>query len=77
MRCADVVELVTDYLEDVLPPAERERFLSHLADCPGCAVYVDQIRGMSAELRGLDLSGLSDAGCAELLAAFRDWTRNN
>ena len=73
MTCADVVELVTDYLDDALAPDDAARFDAHLAGCDGCAVYVDQIRTTSAGLRTLELTGLSEASCAELLAAFRDW----
>ena len=44
LSCQELVELVTDYLEDRLPPAERERFEGHLALCPGCDTYVEQMR---------------------------------
>jgi anti-sigma factor RsiW len=36
LRCRELVELVTDYLEGALAPAERARFEAHVADCPGC-----------------------------------------
>lgn len=42
--CQDFVELVTDYLEGALPPADRRRFESHLNACPLCHEYLDQIR---------------------------------
>ena len=32
--CQEAVELVTDYLEDALSPADRRRFEAHLAVCP-------------------------------------------
>jgi anti-sigma factor RsiW len=44
MTCQELVELVTDYLEDALTPEERERFEAHLDDCPGCRAYVEQMR---------------------------------
>ena len=31
LPCQHVVEMVTDYLEDALPPADRRRFEVHLA----------------------------------------------
>jgi anti-sigma factor RsiW len=73
LSCAEVVELVTDYLEDALAPDTAGRVAAHLADCVGCSVYLDQLRATSAALRGLELSGLPDEACATLLAAFRDW----
>lgn len=42
--CRHAVELVTDYLEGALSPAERGRFEAHLAACPHCAEYLAQIR---------------------------------
>lgn len=44
MTCRDLVELVTDYLEAALSPAARRRFEAHVARCPDCTVYVDQMR---------------------------------
>ena len=44
LSCQEIVELVTDYLEDALPREERDRFERHLAYCPGCVTYVGQIR---------------------------------
>ena len=34
--CQQAVELVTDYLEDVLSRRERRAFERHLEDCDGC-----------------------------------------
>ena len=72
LSCQELVELVTDYLEDALEPSERERFDAHLAECPGCDLYVEQMRttitlvGASAELESRpEVSGL--------LEAFRGW----
>jgi anti-sigma factor RsiW len=42
--CQQAVELVTDYLENVLRRSERRRFERHLARCPHCTEYLDQIR---------------------------------
>jgi anti-sigma factor RsiW len=35
LACQQVVEMVTDYLEDALAPADRKRLERHLAGCPG------------------------------------------
>jgi anti-sigma factor RsiW len=42
--CRQAVELVTDYLEEALPPAARRRFEAHLALCPHCTEYLAQMR---------------------------------
>ena len=36
VACRELVELVTDYLEGALQPAERRRFEAHVAGCDGC-----------------------------------------
>ena len=52
MTCQELVELVTDYLEDTLPDEERARFEAHLALCPGCVTYLEQMR-QTIQLAGL------------------------
>jgi anti-sigma factor RsiW len=52
--CADVVELVTEYLEGRLPDSERRRVDEHLTECDGCTAYVEQMRttiAVSGQLR--------------------------
>jgi anti-sigma factor RsiW len=51
--CVEVVELVTDYLEGVLPEAEARRLERHLDTCPGCTEYLQQLRAIAGSLRGL------------------------
>jgi anti-sigma factor RsiW len=73
LTCRELVELVTDYLEDVLSPAERERFEQHLAICPGCVRYVEQLRETIRMTGGLRDEDLPAQARDELLAQFRDW----
>ncbi len=75
LRCRDLVELVTDYLEGALPPEERIRFELHLAICPGCATYVRQLRGTLRAAGRLSEDSLPDETRERLLTAFRDWKR--
>jgi anti-sigma factor RsiW len=75
MSCKELVELVTDYLEDALRPAERSRFEEHLELCPGCVTYVEQIRDTVLAVGTLRESEIPPHTRDELLAAFRDWKR--
>lgn len=75
MSCKELVELVTDYLEDALPPAERARFEEHLGICPGCVTYVEQIRATVLTVGTLREEQIPPQTRDELLAAFRDWKR--
>jgi anti-sigma factor RsiW len=77
LTCAELVELVTDYLEDALPAEERERFEEHLTICEGCVNYVDQMRMTIALTGRLRVDDLSPEVVAELVGAFRDWHANS
>ena len=44
MACAELVEVITDYLEGKLPAGDRRRFERHLRACDGCDAYLDQMR---------------------------------
>jgi anti-sigma factor RsiW len=74
--CQDIVEVVTDYIEDALPAAERGRFEHHLTHCPGCVTYVDQIRETIRVTRQLPREEpLAPALRERLLSQFRAWKR--
>ena len=73
LTCAELVELVTEYLEGGLSERDRERFEEHVVFCGGCSNYLDQMR-RTIELTGrLTEDDLPAGSEASLLAAFRDW----
>jgi anti-sigma factor RsiW len=73
IACRELVELVSDYLEGALDRRTRRRFEAHIAGCPHCTAYLEQIRQtirLTGRLREESLEpGVRD----ELLAAFRGW----
>jgi hypothetical protein len=73
MTCQELVELVTEYLEDSLSPADRERFEAHFALCRGCQVYLDQIRTTIVLAGGLTEASIPTQARDTLLQWFRDW----
>jgi anti-sigma factor RsiW len=75
MPCRELVELVTDYVEDRLSQADRVRFDAHLADCDDCVTYVEQMRETIRALGRLPEESLSDEARDVLLEAFRNWPR--
>jgi anti-sigma factor RsiW len=75
LTCQQLVELVTDYLEERLSPEERLRFEQHLHYCDGCAEFLAQMRGTVALSKGHVEEQLSPALEAELLRAFRSWKK--
>jgi len=73
LACRELVELVTAYLERALPPADRARVEAHLAACPHCTRYLEQMRQTIAATGKLHEDDLSPAARDALLAAFRGW----
>ena len=73
LTCRELVELVTEYVEGALPPAERERFERHLATCPGCETYVAQMRQTIHLVGTLGEVALPPELEREFRRAFRDW----
>lgn len=75
MTCRDVVELVTDYLENALLPADRVRFEQHLDECPPCKTYLEQMRHTIVALGRLPREAVPDRVKSGLLEVFRDWKK--
>lgn len=74
MPCRELVELVTDYLEDRLSPPDRARFEAHLGDCEACRTYLEQFRQTIRALGRLPDESLSPETRAALVQAFRGWS---
>jgi anti-sigma factor RsiW len=73
LTCRELVELVSDYLEGALPPADHARFETHIAGCVNCAAYLRQMRETVTLLGTLPVDALSPEAEGELRAAFREW----
>ena len=77
LTCAEVVEVITNYLEGRMPAHERERFEEHLSFCDGCSTYLEQMRLTIATLGHLPDSSLPPTTRTRLLDAFRTWKANH
>ena len=76
LTCQQLVELVTDYFENALAPAERARFEAHVAGCAGCDAYLGQMRATLEAVR--ETAALeAQPEVSALLDAFRDWKRGH
>ncbi len=73
MACRELVGVITDYLEGRLPKDDSRRFEAHLAECPYCVAYLDQMRRTIEALGELRLESISPRRRAELIEAFRGW----
>jgi anti-sigma factor (TIGR02949 family) len=74
LTCAQLVELVTDYLDGSLKTRDTERFEEHIAFCDGCSRYFDQMRATIAATGRLREEDLPTDLQERLLEAFRGWS---
>jgi anti-sigma factor RsiW len=51
VRCGDVLERLSDYVDDELPPDERSRVQAHLRGCDWCARFGGEFAAVVASLR--------------------------
>jgi anti-sigma factor RsiW len=73
LACNELVELVTDYFEGALSPADTARFEAHLTACDGCTGYLDQIRTTIVLTGRLSQESITPEARDTLLHAFRTW----
>jgi anti-sigma factor RsiW len=73
LSCKEVVELVTDYLEDRLPASLRLRFDQHLTGCDPCVVYIEQMRLTIAAVGALSEESIPKPALEKLRDQFRRW----
>ena len=71
LPCIEFVELVTDYLEGVLPARERRALEHHLSLCDPCADYLEQMRETRRLTGSLEVDDVPEAGVEDLMAVFR------
>ena len=71
--CQEVVEVVTDYLEGALSPADRRRFEVHLAGCPHCTEYLAQMRETISLTGRLEPEDLTPQMRDEFTDLYRRW----
>jgi anti-sigma factor RsiW len=77
LTCQELVEVVTDYLDGAMAPADRLRFEKHLVMCDGCAVYLEQLRDAIRATGVLREDQVPADARAELLHVFRDWKQSS
>ncbi|HXY27604.1 MAG TPA: anti-sigma factor [Acidimicrobiales bacterium] len=67
------MELVTEYLEGTLSRRDRRRFEAHLAACPNCTAYLEQIRTTIRLAGSIEPEDLSPEARDELTELYRRW----
>ena len=74
MNCEELVEKVTDYLDDALSATDQARWDHHVGECLGCQAHLGEVQvtlqvvsTLATELQ------LSQGLESSLLATFRQW----
>jgi hypothetical protein len=75
VTCQEVVELVSDYLDQALSPEQASLFEQHINFCDGCESYLEQMRSTVATVGRITEQDVPPETREKLLAAFRDWKR--
>jgi hypothetical protein len=70
LKCSEVSELATDFMEGQLPVRRWLAVRLHLALCDMCRKYLDQLRKVRRLLSLRPLDGPSDAEERDLLVAL-------
>lgn len=75
ITCKEFVEWATTYLEGKLPEDQRIAFEAHLAECPGCPIYFEQLRQTIRTVGKLSdsLMEVTPTAKRELLSMFAQW----
>lgn len=74
LACQEVVELITDYLEDALSSRDRRRLEHHLAGCPHCTAYLAQMHETLRLAGALTPEDLTPQMRDDFTDIFRRWS---
>lgn len=71
--CRQAVQLMTDYLEGALTARDRARLEAHLAGCPHCSEYLNQMRVTIEAAGRVTPDDLEPEALGELVTLYRRW----
>jgi predicted anti-sigma-YlaC factor YlaD len=75
ITCHELVELVTEYLEEAMAPSDRARLDLHLTGCLSCRRYLDQMRKTISAVGEIPEETVTPEAREDLLEVFRAWKR--
>lgn len=71
--CRDAVALMTDFLENRLAVRDVRLLRQHLANCPHCTEYLEQLRVTITTLGSVTPDDLSDDALDAFVEIYREW----
>jgi anti-sigma factor RsiW len=72
--CRDAVEMINDYLDGTLRGGDRRRLESHLAGCPHCTAFLEQMRATVHLTERLVPDDLTPELQSEFSEIFQRWS---
>ena len=76
MNCDELVERVTDYLEDAMGAEDRARLDDHMGPCYVCRAYLGMVHVTLRLVSSLPAELLPDELESTLLAQYQDWLQS-
>jgi anti-sigma factor RsiW len=73
MTCRELADLITEYLELMLPEADRQRLERHLHECIDCQAHLHQVQQTIQLIRQTPQPAVADSERQRLLQLFRSW----
>ena len=77
ISCKQLVDLMTDYLEESISDDARAKFEQHLSECGYCSAYVQQMHMTINLTKQLSEPEPEKPAPSELLDIFRKWKQEN
>jgi anti-sigma factor RsiW len=73
VTCREVVEMLSDYLDDAIPAPDRARLDEHLAGCDGCTAALEQLRETIRVTGALTEEQVAEPQLDAIRGVFRAW----
>jgi len=73
LTCEELTQLVSSYLDGALSERQHRRFEEHVAICPDCQVWIEQMRITTDLLGRVPAMVIPDEITGDLTSAFANW----
>lgn len=75
LACQQLVEFLSEHLDDTLAAEDQRRVVEHLSACDGCSAALEQVRATIRVAGTLAEDSVAEADRDRIRATFRSWQR--